>query len=113
MVMDPLAVPKADGAAPSAAPQPAAPGGPAPATAAASGDGAQAPEIVRALQGRGLRVILFAAADGAAAPAYDGVIIERVARARLPTSAPKPRPRHRARVRRRGSSVSPATPRAF
>jgi len=94
MMMDPLAVPKNDASAPNDANEPAAQGGAAPAPAPAGAEGVQAPAIVRALQGRGLRVVLFAAAGGASAPAYDGVIIERVApAAATKPAAPKPRPR--------------------
>lgn len=92
MVMDPLAVPKGS-AAPSGAPGATlAAGTPAPAEVAAPE--VPTPPVVRALQGRGLRVVSFAAAGGATGTeAYDGLIIERATPATVsaPARAPKPR----------------------
>ena len=51
-----------------------------------------APAIVRALAGHGLRVVFFAAAGDAPAPAYDGVIVER-ATSPAPKAGKPARPR--------------------
>jgi hypothetical protein len=89
--MDPLAVPK-DSAARSGAPGAASAAG-TPATGMAAPE-VPTPPVIRALQGHGLRVVLFAAAGGATGTdAYDGLIIERVSSAAMsaPARAPKPR----------------------
>ncbi len=85
MVMEPLAVPKDGPAAGSGGPT--APGPVAPSGAPAE----EAVAAVRALQGRGLRVVLFAAAGNASgAEAYDGILVERVSAAAPPVSGAKP-----------------------
>lgn len=88
MVMDAMAVPKADG---TSAP-PAAASAPAPTGAAAEPIATESPASVSAFNVRGFRVVLFAAAGGATAPAYDGVIIER-ASAAAPTQAKQGKPK--------------------
>lgn len=76
MVMDPLAVPKdVAGSGATTTPAPGVAAQPQP-TAAPE---ASTPAVVRALQGHGLRVVLFAAPGNATGTeAYDGLIIERV-----------------------------------
>jgi hypothetical protein len=85
LVMDPLAVPK-DSSAPAPAANGAAPGPVAPVAATE----VPTPPVVRALQGRGIRLVLFAAAGGATGTdAYDGLIVERVT-APAALAGPKP-----------------------
>lgn len=94
MMMDPLAVPKdsAGGAKPAAAP-----GAIAPTEAAPVAAPTPTPPVIKALQGHGLRVVMFAAGGEAMpAEAYDGLIIERVsaatAAAAVAPKAAKPKP---------------------
>jgi hypothetical protein len=101
MVMDALEVPKADGTA--GTPPTAA--GSEPASVAA----AEAPASVTAFTGHGLRVVVFAAAGGEGAPAYDGLIIERAAAA-TPAPAKAAKPKKPAPAS--GPAAPPAAPKA-
>jgi hypothetical protein len=96
MVMDPLAILKDSAAASGTQATPAA-GTPAAGTPAPGSVPAEVPTppVVRALQGHGLRIVLFAAAGSATgSDAYDGLIVERVASAAAatPAKAAKPKP---------------------
>lgn len=72
MVFEPMAVPKGEGGAGGALPQPTAPVAAAPDAAA----GTFAPARVEAYRMGGLRLVVFAAAGNDAGAALDGVIIE-------------------------------------
>jgi hypothetical protein len=111
MVMDPLAVPK-DSAAASGSPATApAPGAPAQPDAAAAAE-VPTPPVVRAFQGHGLRVVLFAAAGSATGTdAYDGLIVERVTAAAPAAVGKAPKPKAAAPVTQ-PPTAKPAAPRA-
>lgn len=107
MVMDPLAVPK----------DAAASGGTAATSPGASGvpvqqppTDVQTPQVVRALQGHGLRIVLFAAPGNATGTeAYDGVIIERLAAPAAQQQQPaKPPPKPRAAAPAQPKPAAPA-----
>jgi hypothetical protein len=108
MVMDPLAVPK-DSAGNPVATGSQAPGG-APAQPQASE--VLTPQIVRAFQGHGLRVVLFAAAGNATgAEAYDGLIVERVTAATPSASPATPvKPKAAAPAAPKPGAAAPAPP---
>jgi hypothetical protein len=73
LILEPLAVPRADGTAPSSGPAPASPAASPAVTAPAT---TSTPPTVRAFRAGTLRIVVFAA--GSADPAaFDGVLIER------------------------------------
>jgi hypothetical protein len=92
MVMDPLAVPKDQAAASGGAPAAQQAQGAAPAQPQQSQ--VPTPQVVRAFQGHGLRLVLFAAEGSATgAESYDGLIIERVTTAPQAAAAKPAKPK--------------------
>lgn len=73
MVLEPLAVPNEAGGASTAGAAPGAPVTPAPAAEMSA-----SPRVEHAFRNGDLRVVVFAAGTAEGAPAYDGVVIERV-----------------------------------
>jgi hypothetical protein len=74
MELAPVVIPRAPGDERASQPSPSAQSAPAPKSAAE-----RQPGLVRAFSAAGLRIIVFAAPSDASGPAYDGLIIERIA----------------------------------
>lgn len=88
MVLEPLAVQNDSTGASAGAPAAATSPGGAPTTPAPATEMSASPRVERAFRNGDLRMVVFAAGTSEGAPAYDGVVIERVVAAPTPREPP-------------------------